>query len=153
MMNALLIWTAALINSVSIVLRRVCAVGLRRMVNAWNSHTIPRKGIPNVLQLENNQTTPVDPPTAADAVAAYRGQGGRLTDSSDFGEDPLHSHPILSHQEWSINCMTLEDIYTKLMCGNNQPLQDAILNFIQITMNLSPLDYDTDTSTSSTSSD
>ncbi len=49
--------------------------------------------------------------------------------------------------------MTLEDIYTKLMCGNKQPLQDAILNFIQITMNLSPLDYDTDTSTSSTSSD
>ena len=58
---------------VSIVLRRVCAVGLRRMVNAWNSHTIPRKGIPNVLQLG---TTPVDPsdiPTAADAVAGSRG--------------------------------------------------------------------------------
>ena len=71
-------------------------IGLCRMVDAWNSHTIPRKGVPNILQMENNGTTPIissDIPTAANAVAAYRGQGGRLTEPSDFGEDPLSSHP------------------------------------------------------------
>ena len=130
---------------VSIVLRRICMVGLKRMVAAWNSHTIPRRGIPNVLQIQNNRTTPIVPsdvPTVADAVSAYREQGGRITDPSDFGEDPLICSIALSQQrewEWSARCgMTSEDIYTEVMCGNSQALQEAILKFIEVTMELSP---------------
>lgn len=45
----------------SYILRRICMVGLRRMVDAWNSHTIPKKGIPNVLQVHNDRTTTISP--------------------------------------------------------------------------------------------
>ena len=34
------------------VLRRVCQVGMQRMIQAWNSHPIPRRGVPNTLQAQ-----------------------------------------------------------------------------------------------------
>jgi hypothetical protein len=36
--------------AVSTVLLRVCEVGMNRMVAAWNSHPIPRRGVPNRLK-------------------------------------------------------------------------------------------------------
>ncbi len=87
MMNALLIWTDK--YCVSIVLRRVCA--------SQNGECMEQPHYTTTLYHEkefcNNPVDPSDIPTAADAVAAYRGQGGRLTDPSDFGED-LSPHPL-----------------------------------------------------------
>ena len=130
-------------SCISNVLRRICMVGLKRMIDAWNSHTIPKKGVPNVLQVQNNRTTAISPsdvPSVVDAVSAYREQGGRITDPSDFGQDPLSSDTALSQlreQEWSTRCgVTVEDIYTEVMCGNVQALQDAIIKFIEITVEL-----------------
>ena len=115
------------------------------MVDAWNSHTIPKKGIPNALQIQNNRTTPISPsdvPSVVDAVSAYREQGGRITDPSDFGQDPLSSDITLlqlREQEWSKRCgRTAEDIYTQVMCGNTQPLRDAMVKFIGI-VDLNPI--------------
>ena len=34
---------------VSTVLCRVCQVGMKRMIEAWNSHPIPRRGVPNTV--------------------------------------------------------------------------------------------------------
>ena len=80
-------------------------------------------------------------PSVVDAVSAYREQGGRITDPSDFGQDPLSSDITLlqlREQEWSRRCgMTAEDIYTQVMCGNTQPLRDAMVKFIEITLELS----------------
>ena len=64
------------------VLRNVCSVGLNRMIEAWNNHSIPQKGIPNTLQANNDGTNPINPadiPTASAAVSQYRQQGGSLT--------------------------------------------------------------------------
>ena len=114
------------------------------LIDAWNSHTIPKKGVPNVLQVQNNRTTTISPsdvPSVVDAVSAYREQGGRITDPSDFKHDPLRSDTALSQppeQEWSTRCgVTVEeDIYTEVMCGNVQALRDAIIKFIEITVDL-----------------
>ena len=129
-------------SCISYILRRVCMIGLRRMVDAWNSHTIPKKGIRNVLQVHNDRTTisPSDVPSVVDAISAYREQSGRITDPSDFGQDPLSSDTALSQlreQEWSRCSVTVVDIYTEVMCGNAQTLRDAIVKFIEITMELS----------------
>lgn len=35
---------------VSTVIQAVAHVGMQRMISAWNAHSIPRCGIPNVLQ-------------------------------------------------------------------------------------------------------
>ncbi len=128
---------------VSIVLRSMCIVGLKRMVGAWNSHHVPRKGIPNILQAQNDGTTRLDfadIPTVDEAVSAYREQGGTLTDPHDFGVDPLAGNQALSQereQAWQIKCeMSVEDVYTQLMCENPQPLQNAILFYIEITNTL-----------------
>ena len=64
----------------STVLCRVWEVGMR-MILAWNSHSIPRCGIPNTLQTQAFNTVHIHPsevPQCSDAVAKYRRQGGDL---------------------------------------------------------------------------
>lgn len=73
---------------VSTLLCRVCKIGMDRMILAWNSHAIPRRGVPNVLQGQAFRTSPVHPlevPQCSTAVTQYRQQGGRLTDPRDPG--------------------------------------------------------------------
>lgn len=54
---------------------------------------------------------PSDVPSAVDAVSAYREQGSRITDPSDFGQDPDTVLSQLREQEWSSRCgVTAEDI-------------------------------------------
>lgn len=68
----------------------MCMVGLKRMIEAWNSHSIPK----------SKQTIPVDIsdiPSFDEAVSAYREQGGTSTDPTDFGVDPLTSNCGLQH--------------------------------------------------------
>ena len=67
---------------VSTVLCRVCKIGMDRMILAWNSHPIPRRGVPNTLQVQAFHTSPIHPaevPQCSTAVSEYRQQGGRLT--------------------------------------------------------------------------
>ena len=110
------------------------------MINAWNNHPVPRKGIPNVLKMRNDDTTPIDAadiPSVDDAAAAYREQGGKLTDTQEFGSDPLADDATLLQRRkdnWLSRCrMNTEEIYTRLMCNGSQPLQDSILHCIQTT--------------------
>ena len=112
------------------------------MIHAWNNHSVPRKGIPNSLAL-NSCTNPIQLskiPTTASAVSEYRQQGGSITDPSELGEDPLRNDDVLSRQReqlWLARCGTnISDIYTDLMVGNSQPLQNCIIKFIEITEEL-----------------
>lgn len=85
----------------STVLCQVCEVGMWRMINAWNNHPIPHRGIPNELQCQAFNTSPIQSaeiPLASNAVTLYRGQGGRLRDPAAFGSDPLESNPDLCRE-------------------------------------------------------
>ena len=123
---------------VSYVLRNVCSVGLKRMISAWNNHSIPHKGIPNALQASRSAThvlNPADIPT----ISSYRQQGGSLM---EFGNDPLASNAFLCQRRqeiWQLRCagLTFEDIYGAVMCGNTGHLKTAILKFIEVTDELS----------------
>ena len=60
---------------VSTVLQAVASVGMQRMISAWNAHYIPRRGIPNMLQRQQTDTTLIDPleiPTVGEASHRYR---------------------------------------------------------------------------------
>ena len=130
---------------VSFVLRSVCSVGLNRMIEAWNNHSIPGKGVPNTLQASNDATNPINPadiPTTSAAVSAYRQQGGSLSDPAEFGEDPLATNTLLCRRRedlWLLRCGGLNcgDIYSAVMCGNGWHLQNAISKFIEVTRELS----------------
>lgn len=68
-------------HCVSTVLCHVCEVGMRRMIEAWNNHPIPHRGIPNELQNQMFGTASIqsaEVPPSSDAVALYRDQGGTL---------------------------------------------------------------------------
>ena len=131
---------------VSYVLRNVCSVGLNRMIEVWNNHSIPQKGIPNTLQANNDGTNPINPadiPTASAAVSQYRQQGGSLTDPAEFGDDPLANDAQLCRRRedlWLLRCggFNCNDIYSADMCGNTWHLENAILKFIEVTHELSP---------------
>ena len=60
---------------VSEIVQAVAAVGMIRMIVAWNHHSIPRHGIPNVLQEQQNgaiQMHPSEIPPMEEAVRLCR---------------------------------------------------------------------------------
>ena len=78
--------------AVSTIRLRVCFVGMDRMIAAWNSHPIPRHGVPNQLQVDACRTAPIHPlevPNVTSAMDSFRHQRGRITDPATFGVDPL----------------------------------------------------------------
>ena len=105
------------------------------MIAAWNSHPIPGCGIPNQLQVRAFNTSPIHPseiPDVTSAVDRYRLQGGRLTDPSIFGVDPLSDDAVLRNREerWSSECDSPEDIFSATISGNSTPLENAIQTYI-----------------------
>ena len=113
------------------------------MINAWNNHPIPHRGIPNDLQLRACGIVPVLPaeiPLPSDAVTQYRDQGGRLRDPAAFGTDPLQDSADLlreRQQQWITRCrMDVDEIFSATITGSDSALEAAVLNFIEITSDL-----------------
>lgn len=126
--------------SVSTLLLRVCEVGMTRMVAAWNSHPIPRHGIPNRLQEEAYHTSMIhnlEVPECNRAVQQFRDQGGHVTDPTSFGDDP---NPFLlkeREERWLQECgIDVSEIFSQVVSGNSVPLENAIVSFIRITNDL-----------------
>lgn len=129
---------------VSSVLCQLCEVGMSRMVMAWNNHPIPHRGIPNELQHQAYNTALVQPaeiPLPLDAVLQYRNQGGQLRDPVPFGTDPLENDSDLCaerEQQWLLKCgMDSEQMFSEIISGKDYILENAILDFIDITSSLS----------------
>lgn len=128
---------------VSAVTQEVAKVGMKRMIMAWNAHSLPHRGIPNVLQHERPGTIAtinVQLPSTRDAVDMYRQQGGILTDPSEFGTDPLENDTQKidqREQEFHNNAMSFEDIFSNVISDNDVPFREAILLYIDITVHLS----------------
>ena len=88
----------------------------------------------------NNGAHPIhisEIPTAVTAVSEYRHQGSSITDPSEFGEDPLEDNDVLLRCREQLRLTRcgapISVIYTELMAGNSQSLQDAIVKFIETT--------------------
>ena len=131
--------------AVSTVLCRVCEVGMNRMVAAWNSHPIPRRGIPNQLQDQEYNTCMIhqsEVPDGASAVQQYRQQGGQITDPSALSSDPIGDDQSLFQERevrWLRECgMGVSDIFSQLVSGTSLPLENSVLSFIRITNELAP---------------
>ena len=110
-----------------------------RMILAWNSHAIPRRGVPNVLQGQAFRTSPIHPleiPQCSMAVTQYRQKGGRLTDPRDPGHDPLQGDDVLCsrrEQMWQSQCgMGVGDLFSETISGNTSALENAIISYIDI---------------------
>jgi len=73
----------------------VVCIAMKRFVETWNNHSIPRRGVPlHFLAGRGNYELPAGAMLSAEAaVAMYTAQGGNLVDESTFGEDPLRDDP------------------------------------------------------------
>ena len=79
------------------VLQKCCSVGLERMIHVWNHRSIPRKWIPNSLDL-NNGTHPIHNIWNSNCSYSWfwdQHQGGSITDPSEFGEDSSGDNDVL----------------------------------------------------------
>ena len=90
----------------------------------------------NMKDVEQLRSMPLIIPTTEDAVDMYRQQSGVLTDPSEFGTDPLENDIQKidqREQEFRSNAMSVEDIFTNVISGNDVPFRQAILLYIDIT--------------------
>ena len=129
--------------AVSNVLMQVTEVGMNRMIISWNSHFIPRRGVPNILRSTRFGTTSIDShvlPSVRSAVSMYTDQGGHLSDPSCVGSDPLQGDVALMQQresEWLSAC-DASDLFSDVLLGNISSLNDAIQLYVTLTLRLSP---------------
>ena len=129
----------------SVVLTRLCKIGIERFISAWNSHHLPLRGIPNLLQSHQNGTISIhssEIPTAEEAAAAFRQQGGHLSDPRPYGRDPLEGDDALTQQREEIFeeriGSSFSDVFGNLLAGNSDLFERAVLQYVLVTEELSP---------------
>lgn len=124
---------------VSSFARQCCTTSLQIFVPAWNCHTIPGKGIPDVLFANNQRTATITAdflPPAHVLAAEYIRNGRSLTHPTAFGSDPLDGQPGLQQQKDSLfraYYPDFESIFSSAIIGHNDVFGDALLTYIDIT--------------------
>ena len=116
-------------------------------IATWNDYCLPgcSGGIPNILARMTNQTTRLNPsiiPTTSDAITLHEELGGQLTRESQFGRDPMASHPQLSclrQRDFYSRHPTMKDIMESVLHGNVSVFKQATRDFIQLSISYSQL--------------
>ena len=128
----------------STLLMKICEIGMKRFISAWNCHHLPLRGIPNLLQSRCNTTTAMhqhEIPSAEQAADDYKQQGGNLSDPHSYGFDPLEANELLFHRRNELFAervhSSFPDIFSSLLVGNKAPFEAAIMQYISITKELS----------------
>lgn len=103
------------------------------------------KGVPNNRERQRYGVTPLPPrvlPSTDSARQMYLDQGGNLTAFSPFGKDPLRNREDLVKRRDGLfqeSNPPYEQIFSNVMTGDGQELEDAILKFMDITRSLERL--------------
>lgn len=114
---------------------------LKRFLGAFRLRRVngSRGCVPDRVREENNEITPIsleNIPSTAEAVALYEQGGGRLTEESNVGEDPLEGYPDLQ------TCRTvtfvqdmpsIEDVVADINTAEGELFMQCILYFIELT--------------------
>ena len=100
-----------------------------------------RRGVPNRLMADDNRAQHISPtllPTADQAVLSYERSGGRLTDPSHFGNDPLHGDRLdIRDRAFRQRFPSFASIFHALVNGDKVPFKQALLFFMDLTRRLS----------------
>jgi len=123
--------------AVSWITCRVSKVGMERFVEAWNNHSVPKKGRPVDLMRKHNKAMPVNQQlmNEEDAAQHYeRITTHKLTLLSTFGIDPLAEYADLKTQrneEFFKKC-SFQNIYFKIQHGDVTAFRYAIQFFLRL---------------------
>ena len=129
--------------AVSWVTCRVAKVGLQSFKDAWNHHSVPKKGRPIDLMLSNNKAVPIDSLMSKEEAGEHYKNitNGRLTLWSEFGIDILEEFPELQNQreiEILKKC-NFERIFSEIQQDKTENFLFCINLFVRVTNALNVL--------------
>ncbi|KAL2076472.1 hypothetical protein ACEWY4_027936 [Coilia grayii] len=122
---------------VSNLTRHLSEIGMRRVIDAWNAHRIPGKGIPNQLAKDGSLKKVPEGllPHAAEAADLYQKEVGHsLRRVSCFGTDPLQLDEKFSVERlFAETYPDMAILYNSLVNKDFKPFQGALGHLINIT--------------------
>ncbi|KAL2081070.1 hypothetical protein ACEWY4_022923 [Coilia grayii] len=122
---------------VSNLTRHLSEIGMRRVIDAWNAHRIPGKGIPNQLAKDGSLKKVPEGllPHAAEAADLYQKEVGHsLTRVSGFGTDPLQLDEKFSVERlFAETYPDMAILYNSVVNKDFKPFQGALGHLINIT--------------------
>ena len=119
--------------------RRICSVGVHRLVSSWNAHRIDGRGIPNEAIPKTGAVPRHEIMSAAQITQLYRHNGGRLTMPS---QESTISDPVLQaarDEAFLANCSSFEELYTSVISGDVQCFRNSLLHYVRCTSQYRPV--------------
>ena len=120
--------------AVSWITCRVSRVGLERFVEAWNHHSIPKKGQPIELMRAKNRASPVTNMLSKEEAADHYESvvEKSLTRVNGFGTDPLSHCAELNKRSESevLKKCCFETIFSDIQQDNTRSFLSCIQHFI-----------------------
>ena len=128
---------------VSTITSSCCRVGMETVVQSWNYHIVPKKGIPVTTYQAHCQAKRIDEkhlPQGITLVEQYNEAGGHIAVPGSFGEDSLKDYPHLQSQREAMLTESFPSPQMLMTCARNRntlPFHDAVMYYINVTRTLS----------------